>query len=364
MENLSAEGEKRVDYENKMQANIETPNKPAINNITDNSAVIDGGSGTEVRIGEGEWHDSPHTFTNLNENTTYTAYSRYKKTETHFASSISEGFNFRTNSYEFTATFTNAGSTGRTGPSQSQLDSAYAGSSLEGIVRSQNGIQLWTVPESGKYRIETYGAQGGGSGRGYSPPGKGAIIKGDVSLTKGETLKVLVGQMGEASNVYSVNGGGGGGTFVTKLNNSPLIVAGGGGGAGQSNSNTHARSSTGNGNGGTATSNSWAGGAGGGFNGNGSSASDYGGGGYSFITGGTGGTAYNGASYGGFGGFGGGGGLGHYGAGGGGGYQGGNGGTHDYYAGWGGYSYNAGTNQANSVDNTGHGKVIITYIGE
>ena len=54
-----------------------------------------------------------------------------------------------------TYTFTNAGATGREGPTQSQIDSNYSGTNLEDKVTIiTRGIQEWTVPESGTYRLK------------------------------------------------------------------------------------------------------------------------------------------------------------------------------------------------------------------
>ena len=59
--------------------------------------------------------------------------------------------------------FSNAGATGRLGPTQTQVNSAYAGSNLAGNVTiNAQGIQEWTVPLTGEYRIEAKGAKGGG----------------------------------------------------------------------------------------------------------------------------------------------------------------------------------------------------------
>ena len=49
--------------------------------------------------------------------------------------------------------FTNSGRTGPFGPSQSQVDAAYLGTTLESQVTVNGGIQLWTVPQSGIYTI-------------------------------------------------------------------------------------------------------------------------------------------------------------------------------------------------------------------
>ena len=62
-----------------------------------------------------------------------------------------------------TAIFTNAGATGRFGPTQAQVNAAYTGTDLDGRVTiNTQGIQEWTVPFSGVYSIEAWGAQGGG----------------------------------------------------------------------------------------------------------------------------------------------------------------------------------------------------------
>ncbi|NBY39818.1 MAG: hypothetical protein EBQ66_02655, partial [Flavobacteriia bacterium] len=119
-------------------------------------------------------------------------------------------------------TFTNCSATGQFGPTQAQVNAAYTATNLAGLVTSSSGIQLWTVPTSGTYRIEAFGAQGGGANN----FGRGAQMRGDFTLTAGQQLKILVGQSGGVSQ----SGSGGGGSFVTTSANVPLIVAGGGGG--------------------------------------------------------------------------------------------------------------------------------------
>ena len=264
-------------------------------------------------------------------------------------------------------TFTNCNQSGYTGPSQSQVNSAYSGSELDGKVTVSGGIQQWTVPSTGRYSIEAWGAKGG-----QQVGGKGAKIKGEFDLSSGETLKILVGQQGGAYH----SGGGGGGTYVIKQSgNIPLVIAGGGGGQYYENSNhpdnihgTKDRNGQGNrvsggqsGGGGQGDRGSGASG-GGGFSGNGGRGS-YGNGGNSFNNGGQGqrGSSYAQA----FGGFGGGGST-HGntgGGGGGGGYSGGAGGYHDHNRGngGGGGSYNDGENKVEeSGANDGHGKVVIS----
>ena len=256
-------------------------------------------------------------------------------------------------------TFTNCEKEGQSGPSQEQCNSEYG----EGVVTVtvDNGIQEWTVPETGAYTIEVWGAQGGPR-KGYDNDninrgGTGAILSGDFSLTEDLVLKIIVGQRGRES-------GGGGGTFVATSENIPLIVAGGGA-AWCSNSgcadDADAVLTEGNGGGGG----TGCGSGGGGFYGNGTtSLQGYGTGGLAFVNGGTGGDGdFYQNIYVSEGGFGSGGGASNCCIGGGGGYTGGKGaaacdakGGHSYFNPEGSSRTDIGT------DNTGHGKVIITFI--
>ena len=265
-----------------------------------------------------------------------------------------------------TLTFSNASATGNTGPIQSQINSAYAGTALEGKVTiNTQGIQEWTVPFTSTYTIEAWGAGGGGT-----EPGLGARMKGEFSLIKDEVIKIVVGQTG-IQETYTRNSryaaGGGGGTYVirTPYNNtaSILLIAGGGGGSGTDNAGhggltTTTDSNTGSaGQGGTRSEGS----SGAGFLGDGGlTIHDNGAIAYSFVNGSLGGI---GANYGGigYGGFGGGGGDGYADAGGGGGYSGGDGDS-DGDGAWGGGSFNAGLNTDNKASaREGHGQLIITY---
>ncbi len=277
-----------------------------------------------------------------------------------------------------TYTFTNCGQTGRTGPSQVQANATYSGTSLDGEVTVTSGIQYWTVPVTGTYTIEAYGAQGYSADASYSG-GLGAYMSGEFSLTAGQVLKVLVGQLGVGTS--GVSGSGGGGSFVTYSDNTPLLVAGGGGGtrtdvsqdgcdgvtsqyavigSGASMTSTCALKTTNLGQGGIVSSSSW-GSAGGGFNTNGANDGSYGYGGSSYISGGLGGAGSSSPTI--VGGFGGGGsGCGSNGGGGGGGYSGGDGGR---VAGGGGSYISPSATLLASSDgaNTGHGYVVITSPG-
>ena len=90
---------------------------------------------------------------------------------------------------------------------------------------------------TGDYRIEAIGAAGGygtNSNNGQYR-GRGARMIGTFTLTKGEIIRVLVGQEG-VTNHADYAAGGGGGSFVVRGSNTPLIVAGGGGGMEQAKS--------------------------------------------------------------------------------------------------------------------------------
>ena len=227
--------------------------------------------------------------------------------------------------------------------------------------------------------IDAKGAQGGTGGQ--LTGGLGARMKGDISVTPGQVLKILVGQKG-GDNTSSPAGGGGGGTFVTTSANSALVVAGGGSGGGSAAntigkpgliteaggvSNAVATAATG-GQGGGATIGSS---GGGGLTGNGTASTSptlVNGGGFSFTNGGVGGLSGKCAASGtgtiGYGGFGGGSG-GEYciqgSSGAGGGYSGGAGGTSTGVAGGGG-SINTGANQTNTSGyQSGNGQVVISW---
>ena len=271
-------------------------------------------------------------------------------------------------------TFTNAGSTGPNGPTQAQVNAAYAATNLaNNVTINTQGIQEWVVPQAGTYQIQVNGAQGGGNG------GLGARMQGEFSLTQGQKLFIAIGQQGNGP-VGAGACGGGGGSFVTTGNatyttSTPLIIAGGGGGQSPEVGNPGLITTNGGqgegcqpggtgGNGGADASGcgSGAGGAGG-FLTDGASAGSWGyQRGFGFLSGAAvGGQSGSGAREGGFGG-----GAGTHenntGGGAGGGYSGGSAANHGAnFEGGGGGSYNTGTSQVNTQGiNVGHGSVVIT----
>ncbi|KAI8482148.1 hypothetical protein Bbelb_401380 [Branchiostoma belcheri] len=289
-------------------------------------------------------------------------------------------------SYTFgRAKFTTLGASGRLGPTT--LGTHYRGQDHEHLVTLHDGIQHFTVPRTGTYSIEAAGAAAGwGMDNPKYARGRGAVMRGTFHLKQGKTLKILVGQEG-AESMGSV--GGGGGTFVTKGDNMPLVIAGGGGGGGAGFA-PHTRNSrcdgtvstTGNwsygktccsggsnGQGATKWEGTYMGGGGGGLltDGGSSQLQQFGGGsaqsgegGKAFVNGGVGGRGVHSKADGGFGG--GGGSNARGGGGGGGGYSGGGrGGGCNPNGGGGGGSFNSGTDTSGQVGaNDGPGYVVIT----
>ena len=162
--------------------------------------------------------------------------------------------------YSFSShTFTNCGATGKDGPTLSNCTSAYSPSWTDNTsyFNVSNGIQYWTVPDDGTYRILAAGAKGGNANNynygtstphgsptsgGYTYENNGATMQGDFTLEKNWVIRILVGQRGLEHNTWGTGtadgfrrgSGGGGGSFVTKSPHtneaSILVIAGGGGG--------------------------------------------------------------------------------------------------------------------------------------
>jgi len=315
---------------------------------------------------------------------------------------LAAGLPFITNanaSYVFSAhTFTNCSAVGKTGPTQTACRSAYSTTWDESNSNFTvtSGIQNWTVPTSGFYYIDAYGAGGAGLFA-----GGGARIADTFLLTQGETIKILVGQVGETTTSISANAGSGG-TFIVRSpyndNGSILIIAGGGGGSesgvsqrleahasittsgnngyttgvGPSATTSGSGGTLGNGGGAATADNS--GGGGGGFFTNGTRNPEWdNNGGFAFVNGGGGAVGSVTNSFSNDGGFGGGGAAAGKGAGGGpgggGGYSGGGGGDNvGNGAGGGGGSYFANGSNTNRITTTNtnpaqtQGYVTITFI--
>ncbi len=296
--------------------------------------------------------------------------------------------------YRFSShTFTTCGASGQYGPMESACRGAYeavqSGADWAGeqeFFGVEGGIQRWMVPLTGTYRIEAFGASGGG--RVDANKGKGGKAVGTVDLTAGQVIYFSVGQQGLQHSELPVFGGGGGGglgsgdrgpmhsgggasdvrTGGAGLNNRVLVAGGGGGGAGGGGTgdeqSTNARDGGGGGGGGY-----YGGGGGGEGKSNTSSAIGVGG---TQISGGVGGGSGQSGNFG-YGGMGGNSaywqstGMGFNAHGGnGGGITGANGAQTRYYpgGGGGGSSYIGGRINGETVGgvNLGDGRITITYI--
>ncbi|MDD2745312.1 MAG: glycine rich domain-containing protein, partial [Candidatus Gracilibacteria bacterium] len=283
--------------------------------------------------------------------------------------------------YTFTShTFTNCGQTGRNGPNLVQCRISYSTSWDENsnfYNISTQGIQEFTVPENGTYRIEVVGANGGGVGSNYKS--RGAKVVGDRLINKGEILYLSRGQSGEDTIAGTGDGiryGGfnGGGNSCPDTNTPQGNCAGAGGSSDIrfGGNNIASRIMVAGGGGGACAGGTNAQGGNGGLNGyNGSSYGDisYAGKGGSQNSGGAstntshGGGEAGGLGYGGNGftsctaGGGGGGGGGYYGgSAGGGGYEGSGGGGSSFF--------NNGFTNTSYIDahNSNQGYIIITKL--
>ena len=89
-------------------------------------------------------------------------------------------------------------------------------------------VQSYTVPLTGTYKIECWGASGGDTS--FASGGKGAYTSGNIKLFYGATLFVYVGQQGQKTSSESISGGGwnGGGNGNT-MGHSADGRSGGGG---------------------------------------------------------------------------------------------------------------------------------------
>ncbi len=67
------------------------------------------------------------------------------------------------------------------------------------------GVETYTTPISGNYRIDAYGAQGGTYNVSYGKGGNGGHAAGEVYLYAGEKLTIVVGNQ-PATNTYTGNG--------------------------------------------------------------------------------------------------------------------------------------------------------------
>ena len=146
-------------------------------------------------------------------------------------------------------------------PIQVTVNFDMAGGSL-GVTYTEPQEYTYTVPYTGDYKLETWGAQGGGNAS-YAG-GYGGYASGNISLTKGQILYLNVGGTnsgttggynGGGTALTGGTGGGGATHIATKsglLSSLPsdlssiLMVSGGGGGKGNTGAGGNAGGISGN----------------------------------------------------------------------------------------------------------------------
>lgn len=128
---------------------------------------------------------------------------------------------------------------------------------LEFVYDCTENVQTFVAPRDGSYKVELWGAQGGGGAYNSAVTragGNGAYTSGVISLNKGEELYIYVGGKGidgtstsaggyngggnggiDSSDGDDSGGGGGGSTDIryngTSINDRIMVAAGGGGAA-------------------------------------------------------------------------------------------------------------------------------------
>lgn len=89
------------------------------------------------------------------------------------------------------------------------------------------GLMYWTVPQSGTYLFDVKGSKAG-----TTNGGRGRRVKGTISLSQGDILRILVGQTGQSAGGNRAGGAGASAVSLLSLGQiwKPLIVAGAGNG--------------------------------------------------------------------------------------------------------------------------------------
>jgi hypothetical protein len=147
--------------------------------------------------------------------------------------------------YSFTtATFTTGGIRGQYGPTLAQAIAGVTGtpspSTWTGTYLTMNsyqGIQQWTVPQSGTYTITCAGAgtDAWNGADGTTANAYGAVITGTFNLTAGQIVSIVCGQKPQTGNPFnpSLGIGASGGSFI--FIGTTLLIASGGATSSQNN---------------------------------------------------------------------------------------------------------------------------------
>jgi hypothetical protein len=191
---------------------------------------------------------NPFTFTNAGASGRFppgTEYITYATRDADYLAAYTGHSDYSSAAWRTDTAFFNIGYEGTT---------IRGGSTTTGNTTKRPGLQLWTVPSDGTYRINAKGAKGAGgypglagsSGQGQpsgsydgNVPGRGATLTADFVFTRGTKIIIIVGQTGESPSINYSGNGGGGATWVLKeayttANDQVYMVAGGGGGSGSS----------------------------------------------------------------------------------------------------------------------------------
>jgi hypothetical protein len=137
--------------------------------------------------------------------------------------------------YPVIYTFTPAGATGHLGPTQSDVDTAYALLPQNGLVTVISpGYQCFDIPWNGIWKITAAGAGFNGVSN-----QRGAVASGFFNLSRGEQLRMIVGHVGD--NIRCGSGGSFVGLYDRAVSTGntvtadgikflPLVIGGGAGG--------------------------------------------------------------------------------------------------------------------------------------
>lgn len=205
-------------------------------NITCATDVIDG---TDIQVAFGNtatptnWQNCSGSKSLVHTVTTWdgvkTVYVRFRDSAGNMSTAISQTITYEEALYYFTThTFTNCWMTWNTWPTLVACRSSYA-TSWSGNDNFFNQahaqwIQLWTVPKTGRYSIDAYGAQGWNGTSSYIW-WLWARMKGDFYLIRWEKIQILVWQRWGDNASYK-SWWWWWGTFVTDSSNTPLVVSG------------------------------------------------------------------------------------------------------------------------------------------
>ena len=147
----------------------------------------------------------------------------------------------------FSHIFTCCGAEGRLGPTLAQTQATYTSATWVNDANAfitDEGTQIWTVPVSGKYQVVAKGAAGGNGFTfwGANQGGRPANVSANTYLTRGDKIKLVVGQRGQhnSSNLVCSGAPGSGGGFTVVYNNTSanLIIMCSGGAGGSKIDNT------------------------------------------------------------------------------------------------------------------------------